>query len=89
MAWIRADVDGDGVPEYVPQDYWPGPLAPQRAYTLISSEQAASSGSTQPRFYVGGSIYSDWASVPDSYKAPNSQQPDPRRSTASIFKFSW
>jgi len=27
--------------------------------------------------------------VPDSYKEVNPEPPDPRRSTASIFKFSW
>src|SRR4029077_20581533 len=29
VAWIRADVDGDGVPEYVPANDRPGPVAPE------------------------------------------------------------
>jgi polar amino acid transport system substrate-binding protein len=89
VEWIRADVDGDGVTEYVPRDDRPGPSEPQRAYALFSAPQPEPQKSGQPGFYVGGNIYSDWASVPDSYKVVNSQQPDPRRASASIFKFSW
>ena len=44
---------------------------------------------TKPGFYVGGTIYSDWASVPENYKMSNSDRPDPSRSTASIFRFTW
>jgi polar amino acid transport system substrate-binding protein len=90
VAWIRADVDGDGVPEYVPANDRPGPVAPEHAYALFSTEQPASPpDKKQTGFYVGGNIYSDWAKVPDSYKVINSQQPDPSRSTGTIFRFSW
>lgn len=92
--WIRADVNGDGVAEYVPLDDRPGPKEPEHVYSLFADPKPAgpsqaSQASTKPGFYVGGNIYSDWASVPESYKEVNSQQPDPRRSSASIFKFSW
>ena len=40
-------------------------------------------------FYVGGNIYSDWASVPNRYKVEDPQWPDASRSTASIFRFTW
>jgi polar amino acid transport system substrate-binding protein len=90
--WIRADVDGDGVPEYVPASDRAGPSAPQRSYTLFTEQApkkttAANSGGTG--FYVGGNIYRDWTSVPDVYKTVNPNQPDARRSTGSIFKFAW
>ena len=89
--WIRADINGDGVPEYVPRTSRPGPAEPQRSYTLFSAQEAAAQTQppTKPGFYVGGSIYRDWASVPESYKSGGSQPPDSRRSTASIFKFTW
>lgn len=87
--WLRADVDGDGVPELIPQNDKPGASEPQRVYSLFSEPQSAPKEPTKPGFYVGGSIYSDWASVPDTYKAPSSQPPDPRRSTGSIFTFRW
>ncbi len=87
--WIRADVNGDGVPEYIPENDRPGASEPQRIYSLFTEPPSAPQGPTKPGFYLGGSIYSDWASVPDSYKLPSSQPPDPRRSTASIFRFSW
>jgi polar amino acid transport system substrate-binding protein len=86
--WIRADVDGDGVPEYVPRTDRPGPLAPQNAYSLFAPAPGGETP-TKPGFYLGGTIYSDWASVPESYKTVGSGRPDPARSTASIFRFTW
>ena len=84
--WIRADVDGDGVSEYVPATDQTGRAEPQRAYMLFTPPADTTN---KPGFYVGGNIYSDWASVPESYRNLDSQHPDPSRSTASIFKFSW
>jgi polar amino acid transport system substrate-binding protein len=87
--WIRADVNGDGVPEFIPSDDKPGPSVPLTAYTLPSTSGSLSKDTRSSGFYVGGTIYSDWASVPESYKEVNPRYPDPRRSTASIFKFTW
>src|SRR5262245_37190602 len=87
--WIRADISGNGVPVYVPRDDRPGPAEPQRIYSLFSTPQPTSRTPDKPGFYIGGNIYSDWASVPDSYKEVNPQPPDPRRSTATIFQFKW
>lgn len=84
--WIRADVDGDGVAEYVPSSDRMGPTAPQHAYSILSQNAQTSA---QSRFLIGGNIYTTWASVPESYKDPGAQPPDPARSTASIFTFTW
>jgi hypothetical protein len=74
----------------VPYSDSPCPQEPQRAYTLFSSDQPKSqSGDGQKRFYVGGNIYTDWATVPQTYKGYDNQHPDPARSTASIFTFRW
>ena len=86
--WIRADVDGDGVPEYVPLNDRLGPSEPQNVYTLFTAP-AAPATAAKPGFYLGGTTYSDWASVPENYKAPNPDNPDPRASGGTIFKFSW
>ena len=88
VAWIRADVDGDGVAEYVPQSDLSGTAEPKRAYTLFSTDQLTPE-SSKPRFYVGGSIYTDWASVPNRYKVEDPKWPDASRSTASLFRFVW
>ena len=89
--WIRADINGDGVAEYVPLNDRPGPSEPEHVYSIFADPKPAAPAqpSSKPGFYVGGNIYSDWASVPDSYKASSSERPDPRRSTGSIFKFTW
>ena len=85
--WIRADVDGDGVPEYVPATDRPGREEPQHVYTLFTPPAETTS---KPGFYVGGNIYRDWASVPESARSNrDSSHPDPSRSTASIFKITW
>jgi polar amino acid transport system substrate-binding protein len=89
VEWIRADVDGDGVPEYVPLNDRPGPAAPTHAYTLFSTQPSPSETPVKPGFYIGGNIYGDWASVPENYKVSNSDKPDPRRSTGTVFRFTW
>jgi polar amino acid transport system substrate-binding protein len=92
VEWIRADVNGDGVPEYVAASTRPGPAEPkaEQSYTLFStSTPAATRTDRKTGFYIGGNIYSDWASVPSNYKTSNSAAPDPRGSTASIFTFKW
>ena len=90
VSWIRADVDGDGIPELVPRSDQFGTKAPDRAYTILSTGQPTPKTiEVQPRFYIGGSIYTDWASVPNRYKVEDPKRPDPSRSTASIFRFTW
>jgi polar amino acid transport system substrate-binding protein len=87
--WINADVDGNGVPEYVPATDRTGPAPPLHAYTLFAAPATTTERPPQSGFYVGGKVYSDWASVPANYKLSNSDAPDPRRSTASLFTFTW
>jgi polar amino acid transport system substrate-binding protein len=85
--WIQADVDG--TPEYIAASDQIGKTAPDHPYVLFSSPESPAR-EMHPGFYVGGSIYSDWASVPDNFKTESTiGRPDPRRSTASVFKFSW
>jgi polar amino acid transport system substrate-binding protein len=86
VGWILADMDGDGVPEFVPASDQAGTTAPDHAYSLATTTPPPGSSA---RFYLGGTIYTDWASVPDKYKVADPQVPDYRRSTASVFKFVW
>jgi polar amino acid transport system substrate-binding protein len=91
--WILADVDGDNVPEYVPRGDRLGTVEPQGAYSIATTTSAVEQPTGQPestprRFYVGGNLYRDWASVPQPYKIESSGW-SPGRSTASIFTFKW
>jgi len=92
--WIRADVNGDGLVEFVPQSDSAGPVEPQSAYSIFSADPTTPEPRSEPerRYYVGGNIYTQWATVPDRYKSVDTQRPDPTNpggSTASIFTFSW
>jgi polar amino acid transport system substrate-binding protein len=92
LDWINADVDGDGIPELVPRADRIGAVPPKVAYSITTSTDKPATtqpSGTQPRFYVGGSLYTDWASVPNSYKVEDPKRPDPSRSAASIFTFRW
>src|SRR4051794_32908571 len=64
VEWITADVNGDGIPDYVPADDRAGPSAPTRAYSLFTlpSNMPAQQGKVD--YYIGGHIYSDWLAVP-------------------------
>jgi len=92
LDWIRADVDGDGVAEYVPASDKAGTAAPQHVYSLRTTDPSKPAVRLVPlteRFYLGGTFYSDWTTVPNRYKVDDPARPDPSRSTASIFKFHW
>ena len=90
LDWVRADIDGDGVPELVPQSDRPGAAEPKRAYSLIFTEPSAMpTPKTEGRFLLGGSIYDGWTTVPDKFKVEDPKRPDPNRSTAVIFRFAW
>ena len=90
LDWIQADVDGDGLAEYVPKSDRAGALAPTHAYSLLSTEQSlTTTPKTQQRFLFGGNVYDGWTTVPDRYKVEDPKRPDPNRSTAVIFRFAW
>jgi polar amino acid transport system substrate-binding protein len=88
--WIEADVDGDGVAEYVPQSDRPGAVEPTRPYSLVFTEPSVMpTPKSRQRFLLGGSIYDGWTTVPDRFKVEDPKRPDPNRSTAFIFRFAW
>jgi polar amino acid transport system substrate-binding protein len=91
VPWISADIDGDGRPEFIPESDRVGVTPPKQAYTLFLEDQAPSTPrptESNSRFFFGGNIYTDWATVPNQFKE-DPRNPDFRRSTASIFTFKW
>jgi polar amino acid transport system substrate-binding protein len=90
VGWIQADVDGDGLMEYVSQSGRTGPAEPQRAYTLFAKEPALQiSTETKRRYFFGGTVYNEWAAVPEKYKNYDPQRPDPDIDTVRVFTFTW
>ena len=91
VEWISVDVNGDGTPEYVPQSDKVGTMEPKGAYVVVSTPPQAKTAAptNKPGFYVGGNLYRDWASVPQSYKDIDPTWRDPRRASGTIFRFTW
>lgn len=87
--WIRADVDGDGVPENVAASDRSGKQPPQYAYPLFSSAAIDKQVKDQEQYFFGGAIYNGWSSVPDRYKVDDLGRTDAVHPTARIFTFSW
>jgi len=89
--WIRADVDGDGIVEYIAASDEAGKSQPQRAYSLYSQSLAST---TPPppdteRYFFNGAVYNGWSSVPDKYKVDHLDRADHTHPTARIMTFSW
>jgi polar amino acid transport system substrate-binding protein len=85
LDWILADVDGDGIAEYVPRDDQVGPTAPDHSYKLFVDRAAPDYRS--PKFYLGGKVYPTWSSVPDGYKANRAPGTFSEGSQFTIFSF--
>ena len=89
LDWIRADVDGDGVPANVPRTDQSGKAPPQHAYPLFSDAALEKQVKDQERYFFGGAVYNGWSSVPDRYKVDDLNRPDHTHPTVRIFTFSW
>lgn len=90
LDWIDADVDGDGLREFVPHDDQAGPDEPERPYALFRATGTAyAEPDKKRRFYLGGKIYEGWSTVPAHYKAPDYSRPGPSRHAVKIFSFTW
>ena len=89
--WIRADINGDGVTEYVPRADGAGTAEPKQVYALFTAPPSHSR--RRRRRPVSTSAAASTAigrACLTSYKVSSSStRPDPRRSTGTIFKFTW
>ena len=75
LDWIHADVDGDGLVEFVPHDDRIGPRPPEHSYELFATSTPLAAPGTTGRFYIGGDIYEGWSAVPDRYTASEFERP--------------
>ena len=90
LDWIHADVDGDGLREYVPHADRTGPEPPRRSYTLFAAGRPIIPEPERPRrFHVGGNIYNGWSTVPDRYKIPDFSRPSRQQPAGVFFTFTW
>ncbi|MBD3220484.1 transporter substrate-binding domain-containing protein [bacterium] len=80
LDWIRADVDRDGVMDYVHGGSVRGER-PTGSYALISPERDAEG---QASFYFGGQRYRDWSEVPATTSRPADEEQD---EPFTIFRF--
>ena len=75
LHWIRADVDGDGLSEYVPHDDRTSPRPPEDSYVLFATGSPIIESSGTRRFYFDGNVYEGWSSVPGRHKDPDFSGP--------------
>ncbi|MEM8959847.1 MAG: transporter substrate-binding domain-containing protein [Acidobacteriota bacterium] len=70
LAWIRADVDGDGGLELIAGSR-AGTSAPLRTYQVLPEASRRTLESTTPdRFMIEGRLFETWEEIPDEYKLP-------------------
>jgi len=65
LTWVKADLDGDGLQDYVLNGDRAGLLAPSNAYSLTPNSTAEM---TADNYYIDGKMYKGWDSVPNRYK---------------------
>jgi len=65
LNWIRADINGDGIPELILNGDYAGTEAPVNAYDIYDTGKDSTSG-----YYVNQQYYENWEDVPESYKVP-------------------
>lgn len=70
LTWTKADMDGDGVLEYVLNGERGGLLAPSNAYALTPTTPEM----TADNYYIDGKVYKGWDNVPNKYKQPKVTQ---------------
>ena len=87
LDWIQADIDGDGRSEWVSADEKAGKIAPTHSYKLFTTNTTETQ--SRPRYYFGGKVYNDWASVPDIHKAPRPPGTLTGGSQYTMFTFKW
>ena len=90
--WINADVDGDGVTEFVPASNHVGTIAPTSAYSLTTTAVNTTrfgDSSDEQSIYVDGEVYANWNSVPNRFKDDMPGISSRPSENVPVFKFSW
>lgn len=75
LDWIHADVDGDGLVEFVPHDDRVGSRPPEHSYELFATSTSLAEPGTTGRFFIGGDIYEGWSAVPDRFTSSEFERP--------------
>jgi ABC-type amino acid transport substrate-binding protein len=73
LGWIQVDVDGDGRDEVVALGDQIGLTAPGSVYDVFGT--MPETDPQKQRFFVQGSIYEGWDSIPAQYKARGPSEP--------------
>ncbi len=90
LDWIRTDVDGDGLGEYVPYVNQTGPDPPDHYYELFLTGGPAVEPGMARRYYLDGDVYEGWTAVPGQYKSLDvGRPPGPHPRTVAAFNFTW
>ncbi len=89
LGWIRTDVDGDGVDEFVLAGDHAGTAPPEESsYAVFEGEQEQPTKKRKRRgFYIERRYYDTWDQVPDRYKIPPEQHH--KKDNWGVVLFDW
>ena len=87
VPWIRADIDGDGIPEYVGSKKTTtksatDPLANKNAYPVFVPENAPSTMTRSPGYVIDGKTYNTWGDAATTIQRTGPTKPQ------GIYKYS-
>jgi polar amino acid transport system substrate-binding protein len=89
VAWVEADLNGDGRTELVPASDRAGTDPPVRRYEQVTVTASPDKPAGPKRFYLGGQVYEGWTNVPDRYKVMDTNRTARGAQVVPVFSFKW
>lgn len=86
LDWINTDVDGDGTTELVLKGDRAGTEAPLNSYDVYFQNSISQNSATN-RYYIDGTIYQGWDTVPAKYKKAPQTEDSQNRSELLRLRF--
>ncbi|MCO4821244.1 MAG: transporter substrate-binding domain-containing protein [Flavobacteriaceae bacterium] len=89
LNWVKADVDNDGIAELVFNGDAAGTMPPEQPYVVHYAKKRTSTKKNKDKnskYYINGSMYTDWNDVPKKYKV-NFKIPPSTASSGLKIKF--
>jgi hypothetical protein len=91
VAWVRTDVNGDGVPDYVASKQTPkttmDPSLTNSAYAVFHPEPSSTDTGKAPTYQVDGRSYNNWADASTTLRAPETKPKSTNKYSSGVVLF--